>query len=98
MEIKEVSEQIPSSLQPFFQEYDFSRLDIHLHKPLLIERILAYGNRYEILWLIQTFGKASILSWLAQSGERRLPWRRYHLWCLIFGLPEPEKPHRLWTH
>ncbi|MDP2965396.1 MAG: hypothetical protein Q8N39_05070 [Pelolinea sp.] len=97
METKKSLRQIPSSVKPFFQEYDFTRLNIRQHKTLLMERILALGNRQEIQWLIQTFGKPAIRDWLAQSGEKRLPWRRFHLWCLLFGLLEPEKPQRIWT-
>ncbi len=98
MEMNSLSSQIPASAKPFFQEYDFEKLNTHSHKTLLIERILAYGSRKEIQWLIKIYGKSSIKDWLAQSGSRRLPWRRYHLWCLVFGLPEPKKEQRIWKH
>ena len=98
MKASESSIQIPLSVKPFFQEYDFSSLNIRLHKGLILERILAYGCREEIQWLIQTYGKPVIHNWLEVSGPKRLPWRRYHLWCLVFNLPEPAKPQRIWTH
>ena len=98
MEPKISSSQIPASVKPFFQEYNFAKLNISLHKTLLIERILAFGSRNEIQWLIDIYGKPSINEWLAQSGLRHLPWRRYHMWCLVFGLPEPVKEQRIWAY
>jgi hypothetical protein len=91
-------EKIPSSAAPFFQEYDFARLDVREHAALIIERILAYGNRAEVRWLLETYGREPVEDWIQQSGVRRLPWRRYHMWCLVFDLPEQEKPARAWPH
>jgi hypothetical protein len=79
--------KIPASTAPFFQEYDFSTLDPARHAALIIERILALGNRAEVKWLIETMGKKDICEWLVQSGRQRLPERRYHLWCQIFDAP-----------
>ncbi len=90
--------EIPASAAPFFQEYDFSRLDVQQHASLIIERILAYGNREEVRWLIDTYGREEIREWLTQQGLNRLPWRRFHLWCFVFGLPAPERPQRIWPH
>lgn len=76
---------IPSSLAPFFQEYQFERLSAHQQKDLIIERTLAYGNgnRSEVRWLLQTYSLDQIKVWLKQSGARRLPWRRFNLWCFF---------------
>jgi hypothetical protein len=43
---------IPPSTAPFFQEYEFESLDVHAHSHLIIERILAYGSRAEVRWLV----------------------------------------------
>ncbi len=61
-------QQISISIAPFFQEYNFSTLDVRLHAELIIERILAYGNRAEVRWLIQTYGRAEICQWMEQQG------------------------------
>ncbi len=90
--------EIPVSAAPFFQEYNFSSLDVCLHAELIIERILAYGNRAEVRWLIQTYGRAEICKWIEKQGIDRLSWGRFHMWCLVFGLPIPERPQRIWPH
>lgn len=90
--------RIPISAYPFFQEYDPASLDANRHTALIIERILAYGNRAEVRWLIETYTRERVREWVAQSGQQRLSWRRYHLWCMVFGLPEPQKKGKIWPH
>ena len=89
---------IPSSAAPFFQEYDFERLDQQEHGQLVIERILAYGSRAELRWLVTTYGWEAIRGWIALSGPRRLPRSRYRLWCIVFDLPTEERARGVWPH
>ena len=98
MEQRTKPAKIPASTAPFFQEYDFSALDPTRHAALIIERILALGNRAEVRWLIETVGKKDIREWLVQSGRQRLPSRRYHLWCLIFDAPWTSTEKNLWKY
>jgi hypothetical protein len=90
--------QIPSSAAAFFQEYDPARLEMDHHAELIYERILAYGNRIEVRWLLDTCGRERVRGWVEQTGVRRLPWRRLHLWCFVFSLSMPEKPRRIWPY
>ena len=78
---------IPETSRPFFQEYDFEQLDPQRDGDLVIERLLAYGNREEVRWLISHYGKVRVRGWLAETGVRRLPKRRYRLWCVVLDVP-----------
>jgi len=93
---------IPSSLAPCFQEYDLERLDPAQHQELVIERVLSYGDRQELRWLFRRYGSALISAWLGRFGARRLPWRRYNLWCVILELPSAQrsrqKEQRIWPY
>ncbi len=93
---------IPRSLSPCFQEYELDRLEPARHRDLLIERVLAYGNRRELCWLFERFGRPRVTTWVQQRGNRRLPWRRYNLWCVLLGLPPARRPRseesRIWPH
>ncbi len=93
---------IPLSLRPFFQEYHLESLDPSLHSGLVIERVLAYGDRGELRWLFGYYGRPRIVGWVRQVGARRLPWRRYNLWCVLLDLPRARHPHaegrRVWPH
>ena len=91
---------IPRSLTACFQEYDIESLDPTRHQHLIIERVLAYGNRRELHWLFALYGRVNITGWVRQWGARRLPWRRYNLWCAFLGLEQPVRPkeRQLWQH
>jgi hypothetical protein len=89
---------IPRSLAPCFQEYDLERLDPALHGDLIVERVLARGDQRELRWLFGRYGRDRVTDWVRQSGARRLPWRRYNLWCVLLGLPRHPKRSQIWPH
>ncbi len=74
------------------------RLQVDQHATLIIERILAYGDRAEVRWLLDTYGRERVREWVMASGANRLSRRRYHLWCFVFQVPEQEQPARVWPH
>ncbi|MBN1314091.1 MAG: hypothetical protein JXA42_01440 [Anaerolineales bacterium] len=77
---------IPISLVPCFQEYNLDDLYLERDRILIIERVLAYGDRREVRWLLATFGVEAIKDWLSGSGARRLSRRRHNLWCTLFDV------------
>ncbi|MGC9400279.1 MAG: DUF6922 domain-containing protein [Anaerolineae bacterium] len=83
---------IPRRLAPYFQEYDLEQLDPEAHSDLIIERTLAYGDRHAARWLWQRYGREHIHAWVQRLGARRLPWRRYTLWCVLLDLPRAAHP------
>lgn len=90
---------IPATSAPFFQEYSFPKLNADTHATLIIERLLAYGNREEVRWLFDYYGKSRILEWLREDGQRLLPGRRYLLWCVLLDIsPDSRKPTTAWKH
>ena len=91
---------IPRSLTPFFQEYDLDRLDTAKHSSLIVERTLAFGDRRELRWLFDRYGKNTLRGWVQGSGARRLPWRRYNMWCVLLDLPPAQRSERrgLWPY
>jgi len=74
---------LPASLAPCFQEYQLSALDAEADRALVIERVLAYGNRAEVRWLLGRYGQPTVVAWIERSGARRLPRRRYVVWSVI---------------
>jgi hypothetical protein len=93
---------IPAGLRSCFQEYDFAQLDLVRDSELIMERTLAYGSRAELCWLFGQYGRTRVTDWVRQSGGRRLPWRRYNLWCVLLDLPparraRPEE-QRIWPY
>jgi hypothetical protein len=92
---------IPRSLAPCFQEYDLDALDPAAHGDLVIERVLAYGDRKELRWLFGCYGRARIGEWVRRDGARRLPRRRDNLWRVLLDLPEDDagvRERRIWPY
>ncbi|MDH7488835.1 MAG: hypothetical protein QHH80_04950 [Anaerolineae bacterium] len=91
---------IPRSLAPCFQEYDLETLDPVVHGDLILERVLARGDRRELRWLFCTHGPARVTKWARKFGARRLPWRRYNLWCVLLDLGPARRPRerQIWPH
>ena len=92
-------QSIPETALPFFQVYYFERLDPEREGDLVIERLLAYGNRDEVRWLVRHYGQACIQHWLSETGARRLPRRRYRLWCILLNVVESQRePAPVWPY
>jgi hypothetical protein len=93
---------IPRSLAPCFQEYNLERLDTSQHSDLILERVLARGGRGELRWLFGQYGRDRVVEWVQRLGARRLPWRRYNMWCVLLGLPQARRvrpdEYRIWPH
>jgi len=77
---------IPSTLAPFFQEYDFEKLDPKTAAPLIIERTLQFGNRAEIHWLFTQYSRAQIADWFKKYAKERLPEPHNTFWRIILEI------------
>ena len=97
-----VSDKAPRTLVAYFQEYDFDQIDPAQHAHLIIERVLAYGDRNELRWLFHRYDREQVIDWVVRLGARRLPWRRYNLWCVLLHLPPAQRlrpeGQRIWPH
>lgn len=99
MNSEQPTPSIPSSLRPYFQEYDFAQLTVGAHAELVIERTLNYGNRTELRWLFEQYGWQRITAWVVARGAKRLSRRRYHLWCVLLEVsPTPLAKTSIWPH
>ena len=79
---------IPITLAPFFQEYDFERLDVKTAAPLIIERTLQFGNRAEIHWLFRQYTRVQIIDWFRKYAKERLPNPHNTFWRIILEIKE----------
>jgi hypothetical protein len=79
---------IPSSLAPFFQEYDLARLDLQRDSATIIERALQYGNRAELRWLFTQYSRTQITEWVRRFGKDRLPHPHRAFWQIILEINE----------
>ena len=77
---------IPSTLAPFFQEYDLAQLDPKTAAPLVIERALQYGSRAELRWLFHQYPRQQIRDWVARFGKERLPHPHLDFWQVVLEI------------
>jgi len=77
---------IPTTLTPFFQEYDLAALDSQKDAHTIIERALQFGNRAELRWLFSIYPRDQIVAWVRQFGEEKLPQPHRVFWQIIFDI------------
>ncbi len=91
---------IPTSLKPYFQEYDLEDLHLRRDADLIIQRTLEFGNWVEIRWLFQTYRRERIRRFLREHGERWLKPVTFNYWRKLLGLrrwkPAPFRSGELW--
>ncbi len=79
---------IPSTLAPFFQEYDIAKLNPQTDSCTIIERILQFGNRVELRWLFKTYPQEQIAQWVKKFGKAKLPQPHLAFWQIILDINE----------
>jgi hypothetical protein len=77
---------IPSTLAPFFQEYDLACLDPQSAAPLIFERTLQYGDRAELHWLFTQYPRQQIREWVTRFGKERLPQPHLVFWQIVLEI------------
>lgn len=88
----------------YFQEYDFSSLDIEKDADLIIGRALEYGTREELKWLFKTYGSKKIKEFVRTRGYRSLSKRGFNYWRIVLRIRRYQKPswlkdkHLLWRY
>ena len=79
---------IPLTLAPFFQEYDFAKLNPQMDFHTIIERTLQFGNRAELRWLFQTYPQEQITEWVRTFGNDKLPQPHRTFWQVVLDIKE----------
>ncbi|MCK6566187.1 MAG: hypothetical protein L6Q45_00650 [Anaerolineales bacterium] len=79
---------IPSTLAPFFQEYDIARLSPQKDSNTIIERTLRYGSRAELKWLFTQYTRPQIAEWFRRYAKERLPNPHRAFWQIILEIEE----------
>jgi hypothetical protein len=77
---------IPSTLAPFFQEYDLRQLNPQRDSATIIERALQFGNRAELRWLFHQYPRRQIRDWVKRFGEDRLPHPHLDFWRVVLEI------------
>ena len=92
---------IPSSLQPYFQEYFLADLRLRRDANLIIQRTLEHGTWDEVRWLFQVYSRQRIQRFLREHGERWLNPVTFNYWRKLLRIrrwqPAPFGKGELWN-
>jgi hypothetical protein len=81
---------LPTSLTPFFQEYNLALLDPQRDAATIIERTLRFGTRDELRWLFSTYPRKQIADWVRCWGKYGLPEPHLSFWRLLLEISVDE--------
>lgn len=92
---------IPSSLPPYFQEYDLGDLSLRRDANLIIQRTLEYGTWAGVRWLFHVYSCRRIQRFLREHGERWLKPVTFNYWRKLLRIrnwqPAPFGKGELWN-
>lgn len=86
------SADMPRTLAPYFQEYDFDALDLERDAVTIIERTLEHGDQSEVIWLFQHYGEDRVRQVVRERGARHLAPQTFAFWRLILDISD-WRPH-----
>jgi hypothetical protein len=85
-----MTNSIPKSLLPFFNDY--SKLNLNNHQNIIISRVLDFGTINELRWLFRIYPKKTIRNFIKTRGFRALSARVFNFYCHLFGIHKYHKP------
>jgi len=85
------STRIPESLFGLFWELEPETIHIVRHGDFVMGRIMERGNWEAMRWLLKTYSKKQLASFLKKRGRRILPPRELNYWSLITGIAKEKR-------
>lgn len=77
---------LPKNLKKYFWDIDFEKLDLNKYPHFVIERILEYGDKETINWMMKQFKKSQIRQTLTKT--KGLTKKSANYWSSILAVPK----------
>lgn len=77
---------IPLRLKKYFWDSDFNKINAKKDSFFIISRILEYGDKEAIIWMIRNFKKAELKQVLLKG--RGFSQKSVNYWAHIFNIPK----------
>lgn len=78
-----MNNKLPKFLNQYF--WDVDDLEIKSHSLFIIERLLEYGDKKAVLWMMNNFEKSQIRESLRK--RKSISAKSANYWASIFGVP-----------
>lgn len=88
-------EKLPKSVQNVLWSYDVDRIDLEIHKKLIVAQVLNFGTQEATDWLFHTYSMAEIQKAADQIPSGQWDKKSLALWSLFLGINPKSKLERV---
>ncbi len=78
--------RLPRRFQAYFWDTELSTVSPERHRAFILGRVLEYGDRDAIRWVLRTYPKPVMVEFLRGRGKAVLSPRTWHFWAAHVGL------------
>lgn len=75
---------IPKRFKHLFPEYDLVKVNVGLHRELILSRFLELGDQIELQWMRRRYTRKIINDFIMNEGSKRLTPRALRFWSLFY--------------
>ena len=90
-----IKKKLPKSVENVLWSYDINKIDLVLHKKLIISQVLNFGTRDATDWLFRTYELEDIRKAAEQIPIGQWDRKSLALWTLYLGLKPKLKLERV---
>jgi len=90
-----IKEKIPKSVANVLWSYDINKIDLDLHKKLIIAQVLNYGTEDATDWLFETYRLDEVQKMAEQIPTGQWNKKSLALWSLCLNIKPISKPERV---
>lgn len=87
--------KLPQTVQSVLWSYDLNKIDIAIHKKIIISQVLNFGTKEATDWLFETYSKAEIQAIANQIPTGQWDKKSLALWSLYLSIQPPFKSERV---
>jgi len=77
---------VPGRLKPLFWDVPLSSLAIDRHRDFILARVLEFGDREAVRWVLRTYPRPLLTVFLRGRGADLLTRRAWHFWTSQVGV------------
>ena len=90
-----VKETIPQSVRAVLWSYDLSKIDLVMHKKLIVVQVLNFGSKEATDWLFKTYPKDEIIKIATLISLDQWDKKSLALWSLYLGINPVSRAERI---
>lgn len=90
-----MTDTLPQSVQSVLWSYDLTKIDLELHKKLIIAQVLNFGTKDATDWLFKTYDRSEIRFLANQIPTGQWNRKSLALWSLILDIQPTSKHDRV---